>query len=509
LKKAIQYIRISQKDQSHFSIEGQKETNMRYAARHGIEIIRTYVDDGESARDFDRTNWKLLMKDLEANKKTIDYLVVMKYDRLIRNAAEGLMALEKIEVRWNIKVLSASEHISIDPHSPFFFKMRADMLVNAEFERRVISERSRFGVWRAKSEGRFIGQAPFGYRNERDENDKPIIVIDQERAQIVNSIFSDYLSGMGFRDIIRKHRAQGLTLKGHSSLKRLLTNPVYAGLIEVPDFKDDASRVVRGIHEGIIDENLFYEVSDKAKGNTKKHTSLNDEVYLRGVVKCPKCKEKMTAGNSKGRSRYYWYYRCNFCLGDNIRAEEAHTMIENIFRQLTFEPGEVETLKQIVYEKLAIKMNDSKIEARKIENAINTIIDKQNNLEEKFISDEIDKNTYKKWSDKFRRELSATQNRLDKLTLAETYAQDVLERKLDLLHNLHYVFKSAKTTDKQKLIISLFSADFELSKNFYRTTFVLPIFSSKVLNIKELDIIKNGNKIAETALTPVCTRSGN
>ena len=448
------------------------------------------------------------MKDLQSNKKDIDYLIVMKYDRLIRNAAEGLMALEKIEVRWNVKVLSSSEHISIDPHSPFFFKMRADMLVNAEFERRVISDRSRFGVWRAKSEGRFIGQAPFGYRNERDEKDKPIIVIYEERARIVKNIFSEYLSGVGFKDILRKYRAQGLTLKGHSSLKRMLTNPVYAGLIEVPDFKDDASRVVKGIHEAIIDENLFYQVSDKAKGNTQKHTSLNDEVYLRGLVKCPQCGDKMTAGNSKGRSRHYWYYRCNTCLGDNIRAEHAHSMIEEVFRQLTFESEEIQILKRMITEKLIVKMKDSRIEVNKIENSINSIIDKQNNLEEKFISDEIDKATYKKWSDKFRRELASHQNRLDKLYNAEKYVHEAVESKLNLLNNLHYVFTSARTTDKQKLIISLFCADFQLTKDFYRTTFVLPIFSNKAQNIKGLDIIKNGNKMLDSAPIPVSTRSG-
>lgn len=173
MKRAFAYIRISQEDQSNFSLSGQRKMNTEYAEKHGIDIIQTFVDDGYSAKNFNRPQWKQLEAALSANKTTIDYLIVTKYDRLIRNAAEGLAFIEKLEQRWNIKLLSVMENFFIDPHSPYFFKMRADLLVTAEFERRVISDRSKFGTWSAKSQGRFIGPAPFGYLNVRDEGNKP------------------------------------------------------------------------------------------------------------------------------------------------------------------------------------------------------------------------------------------------------------------------------------------------------------------------------------------------
>lgn len=432
----------------------------------------------------------------------------MKYDRLIRNAAEGLMVLEKIEVRMNVKVLSASEHISIDPHSPFFFKMRADMLVNAEFERRVISERSRFGVWRAKSEGRFIGQAPFGYRNERDERDKPIIVIDDERAKIVENIFREYNAGIGFKDLLRKYRAQGLTLKGHSALKRLLTNPVYAGLIEVPDFKEDAARLVRGIHQAIIPEHLFYEVSDKAKGNTQKHSNINDEVFLRGLVCCSKCGSKLTAAPSKGKLKHYWYYLCNTCRHENISANKAHDLIYEIMGQLTFSDHELAYLSDSISKKMEVKLKDKKKQLASIVSQRESTIDKQSNLEEKFIMDLIDKTTYSKWTDKFRREISTLDHKIQFYEREEKQFYDLVNDRLHLLKDLKYVFEKADTISKQKLLIGLFSSKIELSKYFYRTPYVLSIFFDKAININGLDIIKNGNKMLESAPIPVSTRSG-
>ena len=160
MKTAYQYIRISDEDQSNFSLSGQEKMNLDYGAKHGISVVKTFIDDGYSAKDFNRPQWKALEKELSKNKTKIDYLIVTKYDRLIRNVTEGLAFIEKLEQKWDIKLLSVMENFFIDPHSPYFFKTRADLLVNAEFERRVISDRTKFGVWSAKSQGRFIGQAP-------------------------------------------------------------------------------------------------------------------------------------------------------------------------------------------------------------------------------------------------------------------------------------------------------------------------------------------------------------
>lgn len=471
-------------------------------------MLRTYIDDGESAKDFDRPSWKSLMKDLETNKKTIDYLIVMKYDRLIRNAAQGLMVLEKIEVRWDIKVLSASEHISIDPHSPFFFKMRADMLVNAEFERRVISERSKFGVWRAKSEGRFIGKAPFGYLNARDERDRPIILLDDSKRQIVEAVFMDYDSGLGFKEIIKKYKSQGLNLNGHSAIKRMLMNPVYAGLIEVPGFKDEASRLVEGKHSRIIEEGLFFRVSDKAGGNTQKHTTLNPDVYLRGIVKCQHCENLLTAGNSKGRNRKYWYYLCNSCRKENIRAEVAHSMIYNILSKLSIGQAEKEYLIKSARTQFKEAMNDNMKQESKLRSQLEQLIDKQNNLEEKYISDMIESETYRKWSGIFRRDIGSLKSKLENINLKDEANWELFNANIDNLCRLDKIFESASPEHKQELLRGLFCSGIVLTPKSYRTAFLLPLFSNNAQNISELDIIKTGHINAKYVDSPVSTRSG-
>ncbi|SFO27711.1 Resolvase, N terminal domain [Paenimyroides ummariense] len=59
-KKVIGYARISNEDQSHFSIVGQQEEFEEYCFKHNYELLYTFTDEGQSAKDFDRRECKQL-----------------------------------------------------------------------------------------------------------------------------------------------------------------------------------------------------------------------------------------------------------------------------------------------------------------------------------------------------------------------------------------------------------------------------------------------------------------
>ena len=44
MKKAYQYIRISQEDQSNFSLSGQQKMNDEFAQKHNIEIEKIFIE---------------------------------------------------------------------------------------------------------------------------------------------------------------------------------------------------------------------------------------------------------------------------------------------------------------------------------------------------------------------------------------------------------------------------------------------------------------------------------
>ena len=76
--RAAQYVRMSTEHQK-YSTENQAEAMQHYAARRGIEIVRTYADAGKSGLSLDgRDALKQLIEDVQAKKA--DFTTILVYD---------------------------------------------------------------------------------------------------------------------------------------------------------------------------------------------------------------------------------------------------------------------------------------------------------------------------------------------------------------------------------------------------------------------------------------------
>src|SRR6266481_1730829 len=76
--RAAQYVRMSTEHQK-YSTENQAEAMQQYAARRGIEIVRTYADEGKSGLRLDgRDALKQLIDDVQTGKA--DFTIILVYD---------------------------------------------------------------------------------------------------------------------------------------------------------------------------------------------------------------------------------------------------------------------------------------------------------------------------------------------------------------------------------------------------------------------------------------------
>lgn len=484
MKKAIGYIRISTSDQSNFSLEGQERYIREYAAKHGIELVSLFKDDGQSAKTFDRPDWKMLEAFIAKHYSGINYLIVAKYDRFSRNAAEGLQKIELLERKYRIIIVSVFEQMFIDYDSPFFFKQRADMLVNAEFELHVIRDRTRFGMHQALSSGRYISKAPFGYINTRDENNKPIIVPDADRAPIIVNIFQNYLSGMPLKEIYRQAARQGLMKKGNSCIPRILSNCVYAGLINVPAYKKEAQKYVKGLHEGIISEATWWEVQRRLGNVKQQRTILNESVPLRGVLSCF-CGKPFTAGNSRGKRNYYWYYKCNEHKETNLPAKKLHNQFDEILKHLSLTDFHLQYLREAAEREMKLDMKDRshRLEQKKKQHAeaVRTL----EQLEEKFITGQVNTDTYKKWYPRYASKEAQLREELDQLQQNIQFRWRHFFDALPRLQDIHWLYHRACLTDKQALIREVFNSQLSYSGGVYRTPYLIELLSHNKLILKK------------------------
>lgn len=490
MKNAIGYARISTADQSNFSISGQQEYIIQHCTRNEWQLLDFFLDEGQSAKNFDRANWKALEKYIKANFKKVDYLVVSKYDRFSRNVAEALNMIDTLEKKYNIKVISVMEPIALHPDSPYYFQFRTQMLLGADVELRVIRDRTRFGMVSAAKNGRYIAKAPRGYKNERDSQNKPILVIDEEKAKLIRMVFNLFLTGMPLAEIKEKMKSTDLLLSANGAIASILRNHVYAGLIKVPSYYDEPERLVKGLHEGIVSEDAFYTVQNMLNGRNQVHTTYNEAVPLRGILRCH-CGRVMTAGNSKGKNNYYWYYKC-LDHKENHSGNRLHGQMLEILYNLKFD----EHLVQKTVEKLKLKIkarfkNNANVRAAKT-SELTAINDKIDSLELKYISNDIDVMSYRKWHPKLMTQKAEIINEIEKMKMP---SMEKIEDLVSKVGDLCAVYENSNIYRKQVIVRHLFGENLYYENGIYRTPFINSLFWSKVPLLKEKQLLE----IQETA----------
>lgn len=503
MKKAIGYIRISDKDQSNFSLAGQEKYIRDFAERNGYEILNVFEDKGRSAKNFDRPDWKQLQQFCKQNFRQVDALIVAKYDRFSRNLKESLNMIEMLEEKYSIRILSAMEPIMMNPNSPFFFQFRTQMLMGAQVEWLIIKDRTRFGIHNAAKSGRYVNGAPFGYRNGRDEQNKPILVLHEAEASMVRRIYHMYQRGASFKEILLETQRAGFKKRGHDFVQNLLTNPVHAGLIRVPAYNDEPEHLVKGLHAPIIEESLWWQVQELLNPKHTGRTVMNEEVPLRSVLKCH-CGQPFTAGNSKGRNAYYWYYKCNTHKKHNYSANKLHAQMEQLLQELSFPQHQVEYLGEAIKARVLAQFKDQDQMVQEKKRELAGLQLKLDNVEEKFIMNDLDAEAYKKWRQRYQQEMAICKKYISDYSQPVSTMLSAYEAALPKLSNLAYVYQKADLHQKQAFVRMVFNSQLWYSDGVYRTAFLLPTFQPKAALLAEKRLLIVEKNIEKTAKSEGC-----
>jgi site-specific DNA recombinase len=500
--KAVAYIRLSDEDQSNYSIDSQERHIKEYCNRNGLELLNIYKDNGQSSYTFDRKAFGVLEKEI----KQAQYLIVYHLDRFSRNMAEAMIKIKQYLER-GIRVRDVSEPLDMDDYSDNTFMMRSMRFMVAESELRRIRERTRNGMHQAAINGRWLGTAPTGYKNARDAQNKPIILIDEEKAAIIRIIFREYLNGMSIEDLRRMVKLYGFPLTGNSAIQRVLANPVYAGYIKVKATKNKPAHLVKGIHDAIVSTEDYWLSQERLQGKTIIVQNRN-EVPLRGALSCG-CGQRFTAGNSKGRTKYYWYYVCRHC-SLNLSATKLHDQFNEILDNLSFDMKAFTMYK----EKMVAKINeflatrDNKI--KEVEKQLKLVEGKISSVEEKYLlKPEISEATFNKVITELRADQSRLYKELSRLNTTHAAGWAKLDIVLKQFTDIRAKFDSLPIEKKHQFINLVFDSSLSYENGTYRTPFLHPIFSHNLKKLKEKGLLIIVAPIKQLGEIPISTRDGN
>ena len=81
-----------------YSLDAQKEKLKRYAEFQDMVIAGEYSDEGKSGKNIEgRPQFLQMLKDIEAMKDKVQYVLVFKLSRFGRNAADVLSSLQRMQ----------------------------------------------------------------------------------------------------------------------------------------------------------------------------------------------------------------------------------------------------------------------------------------------------------------------------------------------------------------------------------------------------------------------------
>ena len=314
-KKVAAYCRVSTKEdiQQH-SLEAQKKYYQREIEQNpDYEFIGVYADTSSGLRKKNRVQFEKMLRDCKRGK--IHIIFTKSISRFARNTLDFLNIIRKLKCL-EVNVYFETEHIwLLNEISELNMAIHAAV---AQEESVAKSRSIRWGLAHSFASGTsgLANRSCYGYTNDSQGN----LIIDKDKAENVELIFSLYLSGYSLSNIAKELKRKGiLSPTGTETwtsmmIDKILTNEKYVGNVilqktYIPDVlkqkqKKNEGEVARYLYEnnhvGIIDQEMFEAVQEErsrrtnvelnGKGKTvRKNTRFSSNDSLSGKIQCGEC----------------------------------------------------------------------------------------------------------------------------------------------------------------------------------------------------------------------------
>lgn len=459
--RAALYCRLSSDDAylgESGSIKTQRALLTQYCKENNIPVYDVYTDDGFSGTNFERPAFKRMLNDLESHKANL--VIVKDLSRFGREYAQMGMYIENDFEDWNIRFISIGENIDTLNGTDEIL-MPITNVINSQYAKEC-SRKTKQAHRALAKEGKFIGsRAPFGYI--KDPKDRHHLLVDEEAASVVRSIFKMFCDGIGYvrmTKILREKmilNPQAYFNKNNpdyyksdywrqnfdwhaTSIRVILNNPVYLGQTTFGRTKVKGKTkkkkvateesewiVVENTHEPIIDKATWNLAHDIMK-NRRRETKSGETQMFAGLVKCSDCGSALNVSRNAKTGKYTsfscWVYK-NYgkerCTSHAIGYKTLYNIVlENIRRQAECASVQkekyLEMLKNQMAEKATQDIKSVKNELKKINKRIAQLEKILNKLYEDRALEKITEERYLSMNTNYENEYNELKERQNVLT---------------------------------------------------------------------------------------------
>jgi DNA invertase Pin-like site-specific DNA recombinase len=349
------YCRVSSKEQVEgTSLVSQELACKEYATRNRWDVVRVFVERGESAKFADRPQLLEMLAFCAKRDQNIEQLLVWKVDRLARNVGDHFNIKAGL-LKYGVYVVSVTEPIDAKPEGKLLETILAGF---AQFDNDIRAARAVQGMRRKIQEGIFPWQPPLGYKSARPGDkktgpDQP----DQPAFGLIQQGWTEFATGAYSKaQMLRLLTSRGLRTRAGTPLSNqgidhLFGNSFYAGIIRDPWSGEEIS----GRHLPMVSRETFNAVQQviSRRNRSIPHVALRPEFPLRTFVRCGNCELPLTGSFSRGRSKVYPYYHCNRrSCGDhgNYPLAEVHEEFSRFLDDISPDRHSIAHFKEYVHQ---------------------------------------------------------------------------------------------------------------------------------------------------------------
>ncbi len=481
-KTAVIYARVSSTEQiKNFSIRTQLKECRNFLQNHDISEVAVFIEQGESAKSANRTQFQNLLTFLKNNKNKVDYLVCYKFDRFSRNT-EDFYYYKAMMKRYGTTIKSVTEQLEDTPSGRFLETIYTGI---AQLDNENKGERVKQCLETKALDGWYPSHAPYGYRNDQVTKR---LVRDEIYFKHIRYCLKEYAKGRTLGELEEDLKKKGLKTMGKyntkqvpftvKSLRKIMEkSKFYAGVYDWGEHKD-----IKGQHEKMITwkehleiQRRLHSVPAKLVRNMDDHFVLNFGLENgRGFLTCSCCGARLRSCRSTGKGGVYYYYFCanTSCVQrkKSIQKVQLEDIVQRQLRGITPRKELVQLFRVVVAEELATAQKSAVEESKELKQRLKQLENEKEGTIAMRRRGELDEEDYNSEMTRIKSEIGT----LSPTPYAEKIFQEknydkLLDNAEDFLLRLEPIYNTASIKKKRQLLKLVYPRGVTYGNGEYRT----------------------------------------
>lgn len=475
----VLYCRVSTEEQTeNTSLPAQLRECREAAKKLDCEVLKEFIEEGESGAKLDRTAMTRMLVFCTKNKAKVRYVIVKDIDRFSRDTLVHLQ-LRRAFTALGIGLYSINQPSISEETSESQFLENIFSAV-AQLERSKIHNRTQKGTQEVLLRGGWTCQPPYGYCIHRREDNLPTLSVIPEQAKAVVKAFEHRAEGLPLHSIQTKLNALGYRSRQGKALSvqtidNWLKNPVYIGKLRNKNFPD---RLMDAAHPSIVSIALWNRAQEKIGKKTVLRQKFNPAFPLTTILRCEKCNTPITGSLSRGKSgKKYAYYHCRKakCKTKNLSRDPTEKAFHQVLRYVQFTKDTMDFIEKNIIRVWREKWLRQAEEGRKLDAQLAKLKTKREQVETKYIDDKISEDTYKRHLLKVDEEITTVGVVREQLLISESRIKELLTFTRSFMISISNTWENAVPMRKRLIQRVVFPFGIRLEGSDLFRTLELPL----------------------------------